>query len=292
MLPETIKNDFIEKYFQLTGERINIQSVTSILGGSINFTFKITTNCGNFFLKWNNADAYPDMFATEAKGLKMLFETNSIVVPRVIMQETCEKFDYLVLNYIEQGTADKYFWNSFGKNLASLHRITNNYFGLDYDNYIGSLKQYNGKYTQWIEFFIEQRLEIQIKLAKDKGLCESTDVKHFYALFNRLEDIFPDEKPSLIHGDLWSGNYMVTQNGEPCIIDPAIYFGSREMDIAMSKLFGGFSKEFYSSYNYYFPLEKGWEERIDICNLYPLMVHVNLFGNAYLSQVRRFINKF
>ncbi|HRS53510.1 MAG TPA: fructosamine kinase family protein [Bacteroidales bacterium] len=292
MLPETIKNDFIEKYFQLTGERINIQSVTSILGGSINFAFKITTNCGNFFLKWNNADAYPDMFATEAKGLKMLFETNSIVVPRVIMQETCEKFDYLVLNYIEQGTADKYFWNSFGKNLASLHRITNNYFGLDYDNYIGSLKQYNGKYTQWIEFFIEQRLEIQIKLAKDKGLCESTDVKHFYALFNRLEDIFPDEKPSLIHGDLWSGNYMVTQNGEPCIIDPAIYFGSREMDIAMSKLFGGFSKEFYSSYNYYFPLEKGWEERIDICNLYPLMVHVNLFGNAYLSQVRRFINKF
>jgi fructosamine-3-kinase len=196
------------------------------------------------------------------------------------------------MEFIKSSDRKKDFWMAFGQRLAGLHRHTNEKFGLDHDNFIGSLPQKNNFHDEWPSFFIEERLEVQIRLAKDHSLLSKTDIQNFEYLFNQLNQIFPDEPPALIHGDLWSGNFMVDEKGEPCIIDPAVYYGHREMDIAMSRLFGGFDRLFYESYNREFPMEPGWEERMDICNLYPLMVHVNLFGEGYLGSVRRIIGRF
>ena len=180
----------------------------------------------------------------------------------------------------------------FGKQLAQLHQNTNTSFGLEESNYIGSLLQQNNLHNNWIDFFINERLKPQIKLARDNGKIDLSTITKFERLYTKLDEIFPEEPPALLHGDLWSGNFMVDEKGGPVIIDPAVYFGHREMDIAMTKLFGGFNQQLYQSYNEHFPLEKGWEQRVDICNLYPLMVHVNLFGGGYLEQVKSILNKF
>jgi len=163
---------------------------------------------------------------------------------------------------------------------------------LDHNNYIGSLHQSNQKHDKWVSFFIEERLNPQLKLAYDSGKINSSILEKFEVMFLVLEEIFPVEKPSLLHGDLWSGNLMTDNFGNPCLIDPAVYFGFREMDLAMTTLFGGFDSEFYESYQRINHLETGWQERFDICNLYPLLVHVNLFGEGYLSSVKNILKRF
>ena len=143
-----------------------------------------------------------------------------------------------------------------------------------------------------MEFFIEGRLEKQIALAKNSGAIDSATVQQFNRLYNKLPEIIPEEKPSLIHGDLWNGNFMTGADGKAWLIDPAVYYGHREMDLAMTKLFGGFSTDFYESYNETFPLQKGFNNRVDIHNLYPLLVHVNLFGGGYLHEVKNILSRF
>ncbi|MFN2396561.1 MAG: fructosamine kinase family protein [Bacteroidales bacterium] len=177
------------------------------------------------------------------------------------------------------------YWQDFGTSLARLHKHSADHFGLDHDNYIGSLEQFNDPHENWIEFFISQRLEIQVKMARDQGLMDTNSARRFEKLYHSLSDFFPEEKPSLIHGDLWSGNYMTNSQGKACIIDPAVYYGHRLMDIGMSKLFGGFAPAFYESYHSEFPMENNWRQAIEVANLYPLMVHVNLFGAGYLGGV-------
>ena len=144
----------------------------------------------------------------------------------------------------------------------------------------------NTKKENWIDFFVQNRLLAQLNI----GGFSSSIKNDFEKLFDKLPDLIPQEKPSLIHGDLWGGNFLVKEHTLPVLIDPAIYFGNREMDIAMSKLFGRFNTNFYTSYNEVFPLEKGWEERVNLCNLYPLLVHVNLFGGGYLNQVKNILS--
>jgi len=175
---------------------------------------------------------------------------------------------------------------------SALHRHTGKQFGLKHDNYIGSLKQYNDQHDRWVDFFREQRLLVQMEMAAGSGLLPGHVKAAFEQLFKRLDDIFPEEPPSLIHGDLWSGNYMVDEKGDACIIDPAVYYGFREMDIGMSRLFGVFGSEFYDAYNETWPMEPGWRERIEICNLYPLMVHVNLFGAGYMGSVESILSRY
>ena len=287
MIKEKIQTILSEK-----NRNITIKNIYSVGGGCINQSAKIETNQGLFFAKWNHAKKYPRMFETEAMGLNILADTNKIKIPEVISQKTIGETDFLILEFIENGSPSKNFWNDFGKSLAKIHKHTAEKFGLNHDNYIGSLPQSNKQHASWSEFFILERLEPQIKLAKDERKINHTAIKQFSNLFNRLEKIFPIEKPSLLHGDLWSGNYLIGSKGEPSIIDPAVYFGHREMDIGMTKLFGGFSPAFYESYNEEFPLEKNWQERTDTCNLYPLMVHVNLFGRSYVMQVESILRKF
>ena len=199
---------------------------------------------------------------------------------------------FLLLEHIEGGLKNTAFWEDFGRSLARLHATTNERFGLERDNYIGSLKQTNTPYAYWDVFFNHCRLEPQVKMARDKQRLGMGEVLRFERLYMKLAALFPPEPPALLHGDLWSGNFLCDQFNKPALIDPAVYFGHREMDIAMTKLFGGFEPAFYSAYNAERPMEQGWEERVDLCNLYPLLVHVNLFDGGYAQQVRDVLIRF
>ncbi|HZI24010.1 MAG TPA: fructosamine kinase family protein, partial [Chryseolinea sp.] len=154
------------------------------------------------------------------------------------------------------------------------------------------LPQFNNQNTSWVNFFIEQRLQVQVNLAIENGVAKADWEKKFAALYNKLPGLIPVEAPSLLHGDLWSGNLITDEKGEPCLIDPAVYYGNREADMAMTKLFGGFSGRFYAAYQEAFPLSPGHEQRVDLYNLYPLMVHVNLFGGSYVHSVESILGAF
>ncbi len=270
----------------------SIENVSYVGGGDINNSIKIETMKGKYFLKYNDADLYPEMFEKEAKGLNLLKSSGQINVPNVIGYAEDEKNSILVLEYIESSLQSSSFFKDFGQSLAKMHNCSGNSFGLDHDNYIGNLKQSNKTHDNWIDFFVCERLEKQISLAKNNNLIDNTTIKKFQNLYNYLNDFFPIEKPSLLHGDLWSGNFMISSDGKACIIDPAVYYGHRLMDLGMSKLFGGFDKSFYDAYNEIYELENNWLEAIEICNLYPLMVHVNIFGAGYLNSVKSILRSF
>lgn len=292
MLPSLLNTEIATILSQKTGADINIQKASSLSGGSINNAYRLETNAGSFFMKYNRASAYPGMFQQEARGLELLSQAKAIRVPEVIAYGEAGNDTFILLEYLNSSVKENHFWEDFASNLAALHKNTSDQFGLDHDNYIGSLKQFNDVKDRWVDFFIVQRLLVQMDLAGSTGSLPASTRQAFERLFKRLDDIFPIEPPSLIHGDLWGGNYMVDEKGQAAIIDPAAYYGFREMDIGMSQLFGGFDSAFYQAYNNAWPMESGWRERIDICNLYPLMVHVNLFGTGYLGSVDAILRKF
>jgi fructosamine-3-kinase len=261
-------------------------------GGCINSGGRLKTASRDFFLKWNDAEKFPGMFAAEAQGLSLLRTPGVIHVPEVIASGVSGAYQYLLLEHIDEARPSGNYWETFGKRLAALHKITNKGFGLDHSNYIGSLQQNNIQCSSWIDFFITQRLKTQLKIAANKNRIDTGAMKAFDVLIEKLKDLLPTERPSLLHGDLWSGNVMTNNKGEPCLIDPAVYFGNREVDLAMARLFGGFDNSFLKSYHHSFPLLPGYAERFDIYNLYPLLVHVNLFGGGYLSQVVAILKRF
>jgi fructosamine-3-kinase len=279
----------LSEYFDL---QVEVVSQRPIGGGSINSALQVETNKGVFFVKHNSKHLYPAMFEKEALGLKKLRDSNAIAVPDVLTFDEEGNNAFLFLNFIESRNKTDDFWDDFAQKLAALHKNTNKEFGLAHHNYIGSLRQFNEWDETWAGFFTEQRLEPQLKMARDAGMLGRGTTNAFQRFYKRIEEIFPNEPSSLLHGDLWSGNFMVGEDGKVVLIDPAIYYGHREMDLAMSQLFGGFSQQFYKSYNKYFPLEKGWQQRMDYCNLYPLLVHVNLFGGGYAGSVKSIIGKF
>lgn len=270
----------------------DVVSINSVGGGSINDAYQLQTTQGDFFVKTNFASRFPGMFEKEARGLCLLHETEAIKIPTVIGNGAVDDTSYLILEWIESTSPSNNFWENFGKKLAQLHQNTSVYFGLEEDNYIGSLHQSNNQHATWEDFFINERLRPQVKLARDEGRMDETTVSSFDKFYRELPNIFLLEAPALLHGDLWSGNFMVGNKGEPVIMDPAVYYGHREMDLAMTKLFGGYDAQLYRSYHDQYPLELGWENRVSICNLYPLMVHVNLFGGSYLQQVKSIVNRF
>jgi fructosamine-3-kinase len=292
MLPGTLIDQIQSKLSEKLGASIIISDTKPLSGGDINAAFKINTNKGSFFLKHNSASRYPHMFRSEARGLALLEAANEVDVPGVVDAGEAGEDAYLILEFINSVPQDSGFWESFGRALAKMHRHTNEYFGLDHDNYIGSLHQYNHRHDRWVDFFIHERLERQLALARKNGLADIKMTEQFERLYNKLPDIFPEEPASLVHGDLWSGNYMTGSRGQAVIIDPAVYYGHREMDIGMSRLFGGFGNGFYEAYNQEYPLNPGWPERVEICNLYPLMVHVNLFGGSYVHSVKNILRQF
>lgn len=265
---------------------------SSIGGGCINQASELITDKGNFFMKWNTAQQFPGMFTSEARGLRLLQSKKCIDIPGVIVNDEVENYQFIVLEFIRGRNQRKNFWQTLGERLAALHRNTYHQFGLDHDNYIGALPQQNTWADSWPEFFIHQRLDVQLALYQKNNTSEVSLRKRFELLYRKLPDLLPEEKPALLHGDLWSGNLMVNEAGEPALIDPAVYYGHREAELAFTRLFGGFNAEFYASYHDSFPFEPGIDSRIDIYNLYPLMVHANLFGGGYINQVNSIIQKF
>lgn len=292
MLPELLLSDIQRTINAIAGNLAKITSVNPVSGGDINKAYHLQTPGDSYFLKFNFAERFPGMFQTEASGLRLLEKPGTPRVPKVFESGESGKHSWLLLEYISQGGQGKNFWDDFGFSLAQLHKNSIEAFGLDYDNYIGSLPQSNKRHKTWNEFFIEERLEKLLAMSRNKGLVDRTLVRMFESLYKAIPSIFPSEPPSLLHGDLWSGNFMCDAHGNACIIDPSPYYGFREMDIAMSKLFGGFASRFYEAYHDQFPMSPGWQSRIEICNLYPLLVHVNLFGGAYLGSVKAIAGRY
>jgi len=286
MIPTNLSNHLAEA---LNLEIIKSQSVS---GGSINRAAKITTNCGDMFLKWNT-NAPDDFFEKEADGLKRLATARTALrIPDVISsgKPVNSRPGFLLMEFIDEGRSGNSF--AFGQNLAKLHQTDIDQFGLDTDNYIGSLPQSNRRHDNWITFFTEERINPQIQMAVDSGKLSRGILQNWDRLSRKLNEIFPPTKPSLLHGDLWSGNYLFDSSGSGVLIDPAVYYGHPEMDLAFTKMFGGFSSEFYRGYESELPLEPGFSERVPIYNLYPLLVHVNLFGGHYTSQFNSTLRNF
>ena len=268
---------------------------TGVGGGSINDSFRIESDNLKFFCKINSAEKFPGLFEKEKNGLEFLSRTKSIRVPEVVWCGTFEDQQILILEWIEQGLRTEAFWKKFGERLAALHssdRDGPTMHGYHENNYMGALPQDNTQSNNWVEFFITRRLKPQIALACNNRLLTHKEVDLFEQLYMRLDSIFPMEQPATLHGDLWSGNYLCGRNSEPVLIDPAVYYGHRSMDLGMTKLFGGFDQAFYEAYDYHFPLPMNADEQSDICNLYPLLIHLNLFGSGYLSSIREILKRF
>lgn len=274
------------------GNDFKLRSVAPVSGGNINYCYRLRFPAAEYFLKLNDAGRYPHMFAREAEGLSAIAATDTVTVPEVIATGSCGTQSFLLMEWIEQGRATSASQILLGRRLAEMHRHGEKYVGFGSDNYIGSLKQVNGWLESWGEFFIFNRINVQLKLAHINNLINKSLLNKFDTICTRISTLFPGEEPSLLHGDLWAGNYLVGPDGTSVLIDPAVYYGHREMDIAMTRLFGGFNERFYDSYNEAFPLQADWQERIDLWNLYPLLVHVNLFGAGYLPEVERCVNNY
>jgi len=284
----------IENFFNhISSKHVNEQLVSfqNVGGGCINNTAKLATESISVFVKWN-AKSEEDLFQKEEQGLDLLRNKSDLIVPEILGKGVYQDKAYLLLEWIESGHANSDFWDKFGIGLARVHRHSSQSFGLSHDNYIGRLHQSNSSRDNWSDFFIHERLEPQIRLALDKRLIDANLVKKFEQFYQKIESIVPNEKPSLLHGDLWSGNFLTNHESHPVLIDPAVYYGHRETELAFTALFGGFDQRFYQAYDQEFSLAPGFRERIDIHNLYPLLVHVNLFGSSYLSGIIQTLKRF
>ncbi|MGZ3885414.1 MAG: fructosamine kinase family protein [Bacteroidia bacterium] len=270
---------------------IVITDIKPVGGGSVNTTFIFKAGNLFYFLKENSRTRWPGMFRKEMSGLNELAKCRSFYSPKPLLLHETEARQYLVMECLENVTANTLYYEQLGKGVSDLHRITNKHFGFTEDNYIGSLPQANAVMDNWPDFFSMQRLHPLVKWSYDEKLISKITLGAFENLYTKLGEIFPPEPPCLLHGDLWNGNAMNTTKG-PALYDPAVYYGHREMDLAMTRLFGGFDEAFYRAYEAYFPLEKNFRQRTDICNLYPLLVHVKLFGTGYLQDVLSVIKRF
>lgn len=270
-----------EKIEQHIGE--NIVSDISLGGGCIGDSRVVKTETGiKYFLKSYGSNTR-SIIKNEANGLNELAKTKAIHIPKVIYSDE----QFLLLEYIEQSSRVSNFSELFGQRFAMMHKYTSEEFGFYENNFIGSTPQINiPKSKKWSTFYWEYRLLYQFKLAERNNYSSPELSDLFSILENRIESIIEgsEEEPTILHGDLWGGNYIVDKKGEPCLIDPAVYYGHREADLAMTMLFGGFDSKFYSAYDEAYPLKPGWKNRIEIYKLYHVMNHLNLFGASYYSQ--------
>jgi fructosamine-3-kinase len=266
-----------------------VASARPVPGGDINRADAVTLADGRRLFVKTNAYEPTGMFAAEARGLSWLAEARALRVPEVIAHGP----GFLALELIEPAPPARHFDERLGRGLAALHRHGAPRFGLDHDNFIGRLPQDNSPTEpRWAVFYRQRRLEPQLRRATNEGLASPRMRDGFARLFNDLDDLVgPEEPPSRLHGDLWGGNLLCDDAGAPCLCDPAVYGGHREIDLAMMRLFGGFGARAFAAYAEAWPLADGHAERVALYQLYPLMVHVNLFGGAYVAQVEAILNR-
>ncbi|MBD1896363.1 fructosamine kinase family protein [Coleofasciculus sp. FACHB-129] len=274
---------------RLTGEKFQSQQRQSVSGGCINQGYAVSDGQRTYFIKINQASLV-DMFEAEALGLQQMQETHTIRVPKPIGWGTGGNSAYIVLEWLEMGHGDTHSWEEMGRKLAAMHKWPGkDAFGWDRNNTIGSTPQINNWTADWAEFYAKHRLGYQFQLAKRRGGQFPHQEQLLAAIPELLADYHP--QPSLVHGDLWGGNAGFTASGEPVIFDPAAYYSDREVDIAMTELFGGFPAAFYRGYNEVFPLDPGYERRKTLYNLYHILNHFNLFGGGYSSQANGMIER-
>lgn len=272
-----------------TDSKFEIVNRNSVGGGCINQAYQLIGKEKSYFVKLNSANLV-EMFSAEALALQQMYDTNTIRVPKPICWGVAENYSYIVMEWLNLGRGDNQAWREMGKNLALLHQVNQeNRFGWQINNTIGSTPQINDWGSNWADFFAEQRIGYQLRLANRKGGNFENPSSIIETIRAKLKSRNP--QPSLVHGDLWSGNASCTTDGIPVIIDPAAYYGDREVDIAMSELFGRFPLSFYEGYNQQWALDNGYEERKIIYNLYHILNHFNLFGSGYSSQAKGMIKK-
>tara|TARA_Y100001954_G_scaffold5038_1_gene5465 strand:- start:1959 stop:2807 length:849 start_codon:yes stop_codon:yes gene_type:complete len=277
-------NHIIELHF---GQKPS--EIVKLAGGDINEVYQAFLLEKSVVIKINNSQLLPQLFEKEKQGLELLSKS-TFIVPKPLKVGSIDDTAFLIMDYIKQGNSLN--WAVFGEKLAQLHQIEGKYFGLDHDNYIGSVEQINQECGVWSEFYTNHRLLALTAKARDQGLFEKKHCIWIEKLCQRLDELIPTCKPSLIHGDLWSGNLLIHSSGHPVLIDPAVYYGHPEMDWAMLSLFGSYPKEAMDYYQNHYPLERGLNERMDIHQLYPLLVHLMLFGEGYLSGIESTLKKY
>jgi len=280
------------RFLEFFQEKTAITAYKDVPGGDINQCFLLDTSRGRFFMKVNASLFGLDFFEKEARGLVILANAGAIRVPRPLFDGKFQQQVYLVMEYLEKGIPATNFWQDFGSSIAVLHKHTAEKFGLPFQNYIGKLHQQNNVHDNWCAFYKHERISVLVQKALKRKLLTTEEASMAETICDKLGQFIPEEKPALLHGDLWNGNFFAQVNGQPAVFDPAVYYGHREMDLAMAQLFGGFDPVFFEAYNASFPLQAGWKERMEIFQLYPLLVHLLLFGGTYHQQVAAVLKKY
>ena len=292
-LPGPVRSEIEAVLRDRAGRECRITGSSSVGGGCISPTARLETDAGRFFLKLGGPDLPDGLLPAEARGLRELAAAGEVRVPAVVADGTGDasrdRPAWLLLEWLEPGSGSRDAWIALGTALAALHRHRADRFGADTDNFIGSLPQTNGWSDSWPTFWRDRRLEPQLRMAVDSGLMDNADRRRFDDLFDHLHELLApgnDDGPSLLHGDLWSGNVHMTAEGA-AVIDPSVYHGHREVDLAMAGLFGGFPGDFFAAYDDEWPLAPGYRPtRRAVYQLYYLLVHVNLFGSGYVGRTR------
>jgi len=275
----------VEKLATIYGSSVQLTGSRSVGGGCINHAVKISTSVGDFFLKWN-ASSPSDMFLKEAAGLSEMSQAGTyLVIPKVIWsKEIDDSPGLLLMEYLQPASNTSGFDGQLGRGLAQLHRKSAFAFGFHHSNYCGTTIQDNTWTNNWPEFYAERRIWALVQQIISAHGMSSEEQKMYKKLVDKMPTLLAHQTvPSLIHGDLWSGNYMYTANG-PALIDPACYYADREMELGMMQLFGGFSSRVWEAYQEEFPLLDGWRRRIPLYQLYHILNHYLLFGGSYGRQ--------
>lgn len=285
--------------YALFGEGIKIESASRISGGDINEAYGLTLTNGKCIFMKSNTKENLSFFTAEAAGLNAIARTKAIGTPQILGVGTDEErggYSFLLLEFISGKNRSKNYWEDFARQLSDMHRaetaglVSDGKYGFDSDNYIGRHRQINTGYDTWMEFFRDCRLEPQFQDAA--RYFDREDRKRIIRFLDHLDEILVEpEHPSLLHGDLWGGNVIAGNDGRAWLIDPAVYVGHAEADLAMTELFGGFPPAFYDAYKEVAPLRPGYERRRDVYNLYHILNHLNLFGRMYLPEVRHMISR-
>ncbi|WP_423127465.1 fructosamine kinase family protein [Gaoshiqia sp. Z1-71] len=282
-----------EKLRPVFGSGFRLERTEPIGGGCISHTLKIKTTHGHFFLKWNPSCA-GDLFVREGECLAELKKHggNDLLIPEVILSNEADELPgFILMEYLEPGHTLKQD-EKLGRGLALLHQSVGEQFGFHHHNYCGSTPQLNSECSSWLDFFRENRLKYILQLIKRQRPLPADEQTVYDKLIESLPEFLPETSaPALIHGDLWSGNYLYTTSG-PALIDPASYYADREMELSIMTLFGGFSQTTWDAYQETFPLEKGWQERVQLYQLYHILNHYYLFGGSYGRQALTVARKF
>jgi fructosamine-3-kinase len=264
---------------------LEIQKIRPVGGGDIASSYLLSTARGPIFAKIMEGPDGLEMLEAEKDGLEAISNSDSLEVPRVLGCAPTPAGSCLLLEYVPPGPGSKAASRELGRGLARMHQVTSSSFGWHRPNFIGTLPQGNKEAPEWPAFYAGNRLFPQFEMARSRQLLSTAEIPGMERMKARVADLVPEVPPSLLHGDLWGGNYLISVNGTPYLIDPAVYYGHAEVDLAMSLLFGGFPQEFYDAYFEVNPKEAGFDLRVKLYQLYYLLVHLNLFGRSYYSSV-------